>query len=85
MTNAQACRRECLLQLYGSGSIPISIAHIRKVAAREQLVFSEEEVRNALHFHKGQGFCDEVTNAGSGEPRYVINSKGMIEHERSDS
>lgn len=85
MTRQQEIRHECLLQLYGSGSIPISIAHIRKVAKRQGFDYSETEIRDQLHFLKGQEFAEQVASEGTGEIRFRITSKGMLEHERNDS
>lgn len=81
MTRAQEIRHEVLLQLYGSGSIPISIEHIRRVCKRAGFDYSETELRDALHFHKGQGFAEQLTDSGTGEVRYRITSAGILQYE----
>ena len=82
MTRTQEIRHECLLQLYGSGAIPLSIAHIHKAARRQQFDYTPAEVRDQLHFLRGQKLCEEITNTGTGENLYVITSQGMMEFER---
>jgi hypothetical protein len=78
MTRAQEIRHECLLQLHGSGSIPISPAHIRTQAKRQGFEYTDTEVRDALYFHTSQGNAEILTDGVSGESRYRITSKGMI-------
>jgi hypothetical protein len=84
MTRTQEIRHECLLQLYGSGSIPISINHVRKVARRQGFDYSEAEVRDQLHFLRGQNLCEEVADRITGEAKYVITSEGMLAYEKND-
>lgn len=84
MTRTHEIRHECLLQLYGSGSIPISINHVRKVARRQGFDYSEAEVRDQLHFLRGQNLCEEVVDRITGETRYVITSVGMLAYEHND-
>jgi repressor of nif and glnA expression len=81
MTREQEIRHECLLQLYGSKEIPISAAHIRKVARRQGFDYSEQEIRDGLFFLRGQGMCEVVRDAATGEARDRITSAGMIEWE----
>jgi repressor of nif and glnA expression len=81
MNRPQEIRHECLLQLYGSKEIPISAAHIRKVARRQGFDYSEQEIRDALFFLRGQGLCELVRDEGTGETRHRITSEGMLEWE----
>ncbi len=81
MTRDHEIRHECLLQLYGSKEIPISAAHIRKVARRQGFDYTEQEIRDALFFLRGQGFCQIVRDAATGEVRERITSAGMLEWE----
>ncbi len=74
-------RHECLLQLYGSKEIAISAAHIRKVAHRQGFDYTEQEIRDALFFLRGQGLCEIVSDPATGEVRHRITSKGMLEWE----
>lgn len=83
MTRNQEVRHECLLQLYGSGSIPLSAAHIRKVARRGGFDFLDSDIRDALYFLKGQGFCESSTQPGTGETQHVITAAGMLEWEKN--
>ncbi|EEF62085.1 hypothetical protein [Pedosphaera parvula] len=84
MNRTQEIRHECLLQLYGSGSIPISINHLRKVAKRQGFDYSESEVRDQLHFLRGQNLCEEITDRITGENKYIITSEGMLAYEQND-
>lgn len=84
MTRVQEVRHECLLQLYGSGRIPISAEHIQRVARRGGFRHGAEEIKNALHFLVGQGFAERVPDPASGEERWRITSAGMIEWELRD-
>ena len=81
MTREQQIRHECLLQLYGSKEIPISATLIHKVARREGFDYSEREIRDALFFLVGQGFCEKVREEATGEVKHRITSKGMLEWE----
>jgi len=85
MTRSHDIRHECLLQLYGSKEIPISAAHIRKVAGRQGFDYSEQEIRDALFFLRGQGMCELVRDGATGEVRQRITSKGMMHWEQSNA
>lgn len=78
MTQVQQVRHECLLQLYGSKEIPLSAAHIWRVARKQGCECTEREVREALFFLAGQGFCEAVPNPVTGEVRQRITSRGML-------
>jgi hypothetical protein len=78
MTRNQEIRHECLLQLYGSREIAISAELIRKVAQREGMDYDAREISGALFFLRGQGFCEQVTEGGTGEVRHRITSAGML-------
>jgi hypothetical protein len=82
MNRQQRIRHECLLQLYGSGSIAISAAHAHRAARREGFDYSEAELRDQMHFLRGQKLCEEITDRVTGELRYVITSEGMLAYER---
>jgi hypothetical protein len=84
MTRNQEIRHECLLQLYGSQSIPISPTHIRKVTRREGSDYTETEIGNALYFLVGQGLVERLQCPATGEPRYRITSRGMLHYESVD-
>jgi hypothetical protein len=84
MTRAQEIRHEVLLQLYGSQSIAISILHIKKVAKRGGFDYGETELRDAIYFLRGQGFCEYVTDEATGEQRYRITSKGTLHYENHE-
>lgn len=81
MTRAQEIRHEVLLQLYGSGRIPISVEHIRRVCKRAGFDYSDTELRDALFFLKGQGFAEALTDAATGEVRHRITSTGILQFE----
>lgn len=85
MTRAQEIRHEVLLQLYGSQSIPISKAHIRKVAKRGGFDYSETEVGDALFFLLGQGLAAKVQDEATGEIKYHITSHGTLQYENTDN
>src|SRR5213078_2437061 len=85
MIRTHDIRHECLLQLYGSKEIPISAAHIRKVARRQGFEYSEQEIRDALFFLRGQGFCQIVRDPVTGEVRERITSAGMLEWEEKEA
>ena len=82
MTREHEIRHECLLQLYGSKEIPISAAHIRKVARRQGFDYGEQEIRDGLFFLRGQGLCETVRDEATGEARHRITSAGMMHYER---
>jgi hypothetical protein len=84
MTRPQEIRHECLLQLYGSQSIAISPAHIARVAKRSGFDYSQQEVRDALFFLRGQGLAEQTTDAASGEVRYRITAAGILAFENQE-
>lgn len=84
MTRSQEIRHETLLQLHGSGRIPIAPAHIVKIARREGFDYTEAEVRDALFFLHGQGLAAKLTDPSTGETRYQITSPGILHFERED-
>src|ERR1043165_7598966 len=81
MKREHEVRHECLLQLYGSKEIAISAAHIAKVARRQGFDYTDQEVRDALFFLRGQGLCEIARDQATGETRHRITSQGMIEWE----
>ena len=83
MNRSHEVRHECLLQLYGSKEIPISAPRIRKVAKRQGFDYSEQEIRDALFFLRGQGLCEVVRDPATGELRHRITSKGMLQWEQA--
>lgn len=85
MTRPQEVRHEVQLQLYASQSIPISLAHIKKVAKRGGFDYSEVELRDALFFTLGQGFAEKIVDEGTGETRYRITSAGTLHFETKDT
>jgi len=84
MKQDQQIRHECLLQLYGAKEIPISAEHIRKIARREGFDYSDQEIRDALFFLRGQGFCELITDAATGQQRHRITSAGMLHWEQRE-
>jgi repressor of nif and glnA expression len=84
MTRDHETRHECLLQLYGSKEIPISAPHIRKVARRQGFDYSEQEIRDALFFLRGQGMCELARDEATGEARQRITSRGMMRWEEGE-
>ena len=84
MKREQEIRHECLLQLYGSKEISISATHIGKVARRQGFDYSEQEIRDALFFLRGQGLCELVVDPATGQQRHHITSAGMLHWEQSE-
>ena len=85
MTRSQEIRHECLLQLYGSKEIPISAALIHKIARRQGFDYSMQEIRDALFFLRGQGFCERVADPATGQVLDRITSAGMLQWEREEN
>jgi hypothetical protein len=84
MSRIHEIRHECLLQLYGSKEIPLTAAHIRKVARRQGFDYAEREIADALFFLRGQALCAEVRDEATGELRHRITSAGMLHYEREE-
>ena len=85
MTRAQEIRKEVLFQLYGGKEVPCAPTLIVRRAKREGLDYTETEVRDALYFLKGQGFAELVSDETTGQQKYRITSRGMIQYEQQDS
>jgi hypothetical protein len=84
MTLTNEIRHECLLQLYGSKEIPISAAHIRKVARRQGFDYTDTQIRDALFFLRGQGFAELIIDPVTGEQRHRITSSGILQWETGE-
>jgi hypothetical protein len=82
MNRQQEIRHECLFQLYGSQRIPLSAAHIRKVAMADLRDYTSSEVLDALFFLHGQGFCTKLSDPATGVVRYQITSAGSLHWEQ---
>ena len=85
MKQEQEIRHECLLQLYGSKEIPISAAHIRKVARRQGFDYTDSQIRDALFFLRGQGFAELLIDPATGQQRHRITSAGLLHWENSEA
>ena len=81
MTRPQEVRHEALLQLYGAGQLALSADHVQKVAKRGGFDYTLQEVKDALFFLEGQELARQLTERSTGEVRYQITSKGMLEWE----
>jgi hypothetical protein len=84
MNQLNELRHECLLQLYGSKEIPISAAHIRKVARHQGFDYTDAQIRDALFFLRGQGFCELLIDPVTGEQRHRITSAGILQWETGE-
>ena len=82
MSRNQEIRKEVLLQLYGMRPLPLSVFAISRRARRAQFDFTEREIRAECEFLKGQGLAGSVEDLASGETKYVITSRGILEQER---
>ena len=85
MSHLQEIRHECLLQLYASKEIPLTVEHIRKVASRQGFKYSEQEIRDALFFLRGQGFCERLEDPATGQTRHRVTSAGLLHFEREEA
>jgi len=82
MTRNQEIRTEVLLQLYGLRPAALSPYAIARRARRAQFDFTESEVRAECEFLKGQGLASTLEDPASGETKYVITSRGVLEQEK---
>ena len=82
MTRNQEIRKEVLLQLYGMRPLPLSPYAIARRARRAQFDFSEAEIRAECEFLAGQGLAEVIQDPASGETKYVITSRGVLEQEK---
>ena len=85
MKREQQIRHECLLQLYGSKEIALSAPYICKIARREGFDFTDQEIRDALFFLRGQGLCEIVRDDATGQIRHRITSAGMLHWEQQQA
>jgi len=85
MTRNQEIRKEILLQLYGLRPVPLSPYAIARRAQRAQFDFTEREIKAECEFLVGQGLASTVEDPASGEVKYVITSRGVIEQENGAS
>lgn len=81
MTRNQEIRKEVLFQLYGLRPLPLSVLAIARRARRAQFDFTERELRAECEFLRGQGLAAAVVDPVSGEKKYVITSRGILEEE----
>ena len=71
-----------MLQLYGMRPIPLSPFSIARRARREQFDFTEREIKAECEFLTGQGLALSVDDPASGQTKYVITSRGVLEQEK---
>jgi len=83
MTRNQEIRKEVLLQLYGMRPVPLSPYAIARRARRAQFDFTEREIKAECEFLKGQGLAGSVEDPASGETKYVISSRGVLDQEKA--
>lgn len=82
MTRNQSIRDEVLTRLKGAGQrIGLTPQHMAKRARAEGEDFSDDEVLEACLFLVGQGFAERCQFAATGEVRFRITSKGVLEYE----
>jgi len=82
MTRNQEIRKEVILQLYAVRPLPLSPFAIERRARRAQFDFTEKEIRAECEFLRGQGLALAVEDPASGETKYVITSRGVLEQEK---
>ena len=85
MTRNQEIRKEVLLQLYGLRPLPLSAHAIARRARRAQFDFTEREIEAECEFLRGQGLAGPVVDPASGERKYVITSRGVLEQEKGET
>jgi len=82
MTRNQEIRKEVLLQLYGMRPLPLSPFSIARRARRAQFDFTEKEIKAECEFLRGQGLAEAIEDPASGEAKYAITSRGVLEQEK---
>ena len=82
MTRNHEIRNEVLLQLYGMRPLPLSPYAIVRRARQAQFDFTETEIKAECEFLKGQALAGAVEDPASGETKYVITSRGILEQEK---
>ena len=80
MTRNHEIRNEVLLQLYGMRPLPLSPFAIARRARRAQFDFTETEIKAECEFLAGQGLALE--DPASGETKYAITSRGILQQEK---
>jgi len=83
MTRNAEIRKEILLQLYGARLVWHSAALITRQARKQGLDYTEAEVRAECEFLADQGIAQSSTDQVSGETKFKISSKGVIEYEKN--
>ena len=82
MTRNQEIRKEVLLQLYGIRPLPLSPYAILR---RAQFDFTEREIKAECEFLKHQGLAAPIEDPATGETKYLITARGILEQEQSNS
>jgi len=82
MTRNQEIRKEVLLQLYGMRPLPLSPFSIARRARRAQFDFTEKEIKAECEFLRGQVLAEAIEDPASGETKYAITSRGVLEQEK---
>ena len=84
MTRNQEIRKEILLQLYAARPLAHSPALIARQGKKAGLDYSENEIAAECAFLAGQGLIGDVEDTASGELKFAITSKGVLEYERNN-
>ena len=85
MTRNQEIRKEVMFQLYGMRPVPLSPDAIARRARRAQFDFTEREIKAECEFLKGQGLAESLEDPASGETKYVVSSRGVVDQEKGSA
>lgn len=83
MTHRQQLRKEVHLQLYGANPLAVPPVFIARTAERAGIACTVQDAIRECEFLAGQGFAERIEDQSSGETRYKITSKGVLEYERN--
>jgi hypothetical protein len=65
--------------------VPLSVYAITRRARRAQFDFTEKEIKAECEFLKGQALAASVEDPATGETKYLITSRGVVEQESANA
>ena len=83
MTRENSIRKEILFQAFAKRPLSVTASGIAKQCRKEQMDFSELEIRRELPYLVGKKALARVTAMDASEPAYEITAEGIDYYEQN--
>ena len=83
MNRADEIRKEILFQAYALRPLHVSASRIHRSCLKQQMDFSEVEIKRELPFLVGEELLERVVEPGVTELHFTISAKGVRHYEQN--